>query len=77
MQLCEETVRPFESTQGRARSATVIGPDGGLADAMATALMVTGDDGANLFGQEELAQYSAWCINRHEGSAWGVGDQVQ
>jgi hypothetical protein len=44
---------------------------------MATALMVTGDDGANLFGQEELAQYSAWCINRHEGSAWGVGDQVQ
>jgi thiamine biosynthesis lipoprotein len=56
-----------------ARSATVIGPDGGLADAMATALMVTGDDGANLFGQEELAQYSAWCIDRHDGGAWGVG----
>ena len=56
-----------------AQSATVIGPDGGLADAMATALMVTGDAGANLFGQEELAQYSAWCIDRHEGSAWGVG----
>jgi thiamine biosynthesis lipoprotein ApbE len=73
MQLCEETVRPFESTQGRARSATVIGPDGGLADAIATALMVTGDDGANLFGQVELAQYSAWCIDRHDGGAWGVG----
>ena len=56
-----------------ARSATVIGPDGGLADAMATALMVTGDEGANLFGQEELAQYSAWCIDRHSGGAWGVG----
>jgi thiamine biosynthesis lipoprotein len=56
-----------------ARSATVIGPDGGLADAMATALMVTGDEGANLFGQEEFAQYSAWCINRHDGGAWGVG----
>ena len=56
-----------------ARSATVIGPDGGLADAMATALMVTGDAGANLFGQEELAQYSAWCIDRHDGGAWGVG----
>lgn len=56
-----------------ARSATVIGPDGGLADAMATALMVTGDEGANLFGQEELAQYSAWCIDRHDGGAWGVG----
>ena len=56
-----------------AQSATVIGPDGGLTDAMATALMVTGDAGAQLFGQPELAQYSAWCIDRHEGSAWGVG----
>jgi FAD:protein FMN transferase len=56
-----------------ARSATVIGPDGGLSDAMATALMVTGDDGANLFGQDELSQYSAWCIDRHDGGAWGVG----
>ena len=56
-----------------AQSATVIGPDGGLTDAMATALMVTGDAGAQLFAQPELAQYSAWCIDRHEGSAWGVG----
>lgn len=56
-----------------ARSATVLGPDGGLTDALATALMVTGDAGANLFGQPELAEYSAWCIDRHEGSAWGVG----
>jgi thiamine biosynthesis lipoprotein len=56
-----------------ARSATVIGPDGGLTDALATALMVTGDDGVKFFGQSELAQYSAWCIDRHEDSAWGVG----
>ena len=56
-----------------ARSATVIGPDGGLTDALATALMVTGDDGANFFGQPELADYSAWCIDRHDGTAWGVG----
>jgi thiamine biosynthesis lipoprotein len=56
-----------------ARSATVLGPDGGLTDAMATALMVTGDNGANLFGQPELAEYSAWCIDRHEGTAWGAG----
>ena len=56
-----------------ARSATVLGPDGGLTDAMATALMVTGDHGAQLFGQPELAAYSAWCIDRHEGTAWGVG----
>lgn len=56
-----------------ARSATVLGPDGGLTDALATALMVTGDDGIKFFGQAELAPYSAWCIERHEDSAWGVG----
>lgn len=56
-----------------AKSATVLGPDGGLTDALATALMVTGDDGIKFFGQPELAEYSAWCIDRHDGSAWGVG----
>ncbi len=56
-----------------AKSATVIGPDGGLTDALATALMVTGDEGAKFFGQPELAEYSAWCIDRHDGGAWGVG----
>ena len=58
-----------------AKSATVVGPDGGLADALATALMVTGDGGANLFCQAELAEYSAWCIDRHDGGAWGVGPE--
>jgi thiamine biosynthesis lipoprotein len=56
-----------------ARSATVLGPDGGLTDAMATALMVTGDDGIKFFGQPELESYSAWCIDRNDDSAWGVG----
>ena len=56
-----------------ARSATVIGPDGALTDALATALMVSGDDGIKFFGQPELEQYSAWCIDRFEDSAWGVG----
>ena len=56
-----------------AKSATVLGPDGGITDAMATALMVTGDNGAKFFAQLELAEYSAWCIDRHEGTAWGVG----
>jgi thiamine biosynthesis lipoprotein len=56
-----------------AESATVIGADGGLTDAMATALMVTGDSGAKFFGQPELDGYSAWCIDRHSKSAWGAG----
>lgn len=65
-----------------AKSATVIGPDGGLSDALATALMVSGDDGAQFFGREELSEYSAWVIDRHSGGAWGVGpifieDQTQ
>jgi thiamine biosynthesis lipoprotein len=59
-----------------AKSATVIGPDGGLADAMATALMVSGDDGANWFGREELDGYSAWVIERSDGGAWGVGPLI-
>jgi len=59
-----------------ARSATVIGPDGGLADALATALMVGGRDGAIWFSQPELAQYSAWVIDRHAGIAWSVGPRT-
>jgi thiamine biosynthesis lipoprotein len=56
-----------------ARSATVVGPDGGLADALATALIVAGRDGAIWFNRSELAQYSAWVIDRHEEVAWSVG----
>ena len=56
-----------------ARSATVLGPNGALADAMATALMVTGEDGAKFFGQPEFADYSAWVINRNEATAWALG----
>lgn len=67
-------VDPFTGTIAiGAASSTVIGPDGGLTDAMATALMVTGESGAGLFSRPELAEYSAWCIDRHESGAWGVG----
>ncbi|MDP1712361.1 MAG: FAD:protein FMN transferase [Candidatus Nanopelagicaceae bacterium] len=58
-----------------ARSATVIGPDGGMADALATALMVEGRDGAIWFSQPELSQYSAWVVDRHADIAWSVGPE--
>lgn len=58
-----------------AKSATVIGPDGGLADALATALMVEGRDGAGWFSKPELSQYSAWVIDRNENVAWSVGPE--
>jgi thiamine biosynthesis lipoprotein len=57
-----------------ARSASVIGPDAGLCDALATALMVAGKDGAKWFGLPELASYSAWVVNRNDNTAWSVND---
>lgn len=58
-----------------ARSATVIGPDGGLSDALATALMVEGRDGAIWFSHPDLAEYSAWVVDRHDDVAWSVGPE--
>ena len=56
-----------------ARSATVIGLDGAICDALATALMVDGVDAQKWIGREELAEYSFWTINRHDGTAWAYG----
>ena len=53
-----------------ARSATVIGPDGAICDALATALMVDGVDAQKWIGRGELIGYSFWTINRHDGLAW-------
>jgi len=58
-----------------ARSATVLGPDGGLADALATSLVVAGQDGAALFSKPELADYRVWVIPRNEDIAWSIGKQ--
>jgi thiamine biosynthesis lipoprotein len=59
-----------------AKSATVIGSDGAFADAFATALMVDGRDGASWFVHPELAEYSAWVIDRNENVAWSLGPQA-
>ena len=55
-----------------ARSATVTGPDAGIADALATALIVSGRDGASWFSKDELAQYSCWVVDRHSDTAWEI-----
>jgi thiamine biosynthesis lipoprotein len=55
-----------------ARSATVYGPDGGVADALATALIVAGKDGAYLFQKPELLEYHCWVIERHSDEAWSI-----
>ena len=59
-----------------ARSATVIGPDGGLAEALATALIVSGRDGAIWFTRKELKSYAAWVIDRNEDVAWSMNSEI-
>jgi thiamine biosynthesis lipoprotein len=56
-----------------ARSSSVIGPDGAICDALATALMVDGIDAQKWIGRPELAEYSFWTINRHDETAWSFG----
>jgi thiamine biosynthesis lipoprotein len=55
-----------------AKSATVVGAEGWLCDAMATAVMVAGQDCAKWFGQPELAGYQVFGIDRHEQTGWSI-----
>jgi FAD:protein FMN transferase len=55
-----------------AKSATVVGAEGWLCDAMATAVMVAGQDSVKWFGQAALAGYQVFAVNRHEQSAWSI-----
>ena len=59
-----------------AKSGTVIGPDGGICDALATALMVDGTDAAQWIGKKDLTEYTFWAINRNENSAWSHGPNL-
>ena len=40
--------------------------------AMATAVMVGGQDSAKWFGQPELQGYQVFAVNRHEQTAWEI-----
>lgn len=55
-----------------ARSATVMGPDAGISDALATALVVSGRDGASWFARDELLEYSCWVVDRHTDTTWEI-----
>ena len=55
-----------------ARSATVTGLDAGMADALATALIVSGRDGASWFAKDALAEYSCWVVDRHSDTTWEI-----
>ena len=55
-----------------AKSATIVGPAGWLSDALATAVMVAGEDSSKWFAQSELADYQVWVIERNENSSWSI-----
>ena len=55
-----------------AKSATVVGPLGWLCDALATALMVNGEDGAKYFAQPELEGYQVFVVDRYENTSWSI-----
>jgi len=66
----EHVIDPFTGGPARgARQATVIGPDGALADAYATALVVSGVSGASWF--TGLPGWSAYVIEGETATAWG------
>ena len=55
-----------------AKSATIVGDQGWLCDALATAVMVAGTDAAVWFSQIELTGYQVWVVNRHENTSWSI-----
>lgn len=52
------------------RAATVVGPDAGIADALATALVVDGRDAVNWLGDEALRNYTFWAVDKSGDGAW-------
>ena len=53
-----------------ARAATVVGPDGGWVDALATALIVDGRDAVNWIGSEAFSAYSFWGVDKDGDGSW-------
>lgn len=53
-----------------ARAATVVGPDAGTADSLATAVIVDGRDSVNWLGAEEFRNYSFWAVDKTGDGAW-------
>jgi thiamine biosynthesis lipoprotein len=60
------------SAAGTDWAALLLGAEGWLCDAMATAVMVAGQDGAKWFGQPQLAGYQVFAVTRHEQTAWSI-----
>ena len=53
-------------------SASVIGPNGAVCEALATALVVAGETGGAWFKKDEFKEYSAWVIDRSGEYVWST-----
>jgi hypothetical protein len=47
-----------------------VGPDAGIAVALATALVVDGRDAVNWIGNEEFTNYTFWAVDKSGDGAW-------
>ena len=52
------------------RAATVVGPDSGVADALATALIVDGRDSVNWLTHSKFLGYRFWAADKGANQAW-------
>ena len=53
-----------------ARASTVVGPDAGVADALATALVVDGRDSVNWLTHSKFLGYRFWAVDKGSNQAW-------
>ena len=58
------------SSAGTDWAALLLGA--GLGLALATALMVSGEEGVKYFSQPELDGYKPFVIGRHENTGWSI-----
>lgn len=67
------TVDPFTQLPAiGARATAVVGPDGGVADALATAVMVHGEKAAAWL--PDFPEYSAWAVDFSSDTTWSLGE---
>jgi thiamine biosynthesis lipoprotein len=57
-----------------AQAATVIGPDAGIADALATAVIVDGRDSVNWLGNSAFRSYQFWAVDKYGDGAWSYNN---
>jgi thiamine biosynthesis lipoprotein len=60
------------SSAGTDWAALLLGAAGWLCDALATAVMVGGQESVKWFEQLELALYRVFAVNRDEESSWEI-----